>query len=412
MDWVLFAAQGRCGFCFTGEWFIYNSGKKTLTYPQNGVLHLLAVPYDTGNVTPFPCMNLKAITRCVILMAFAATLVSAPAVTLKEGDPAPKLYVSKWIQGEPIKAFQPGTAYLVEFWTTWWLPCREAMAHVNHLHRKYKDKGLVVIGQNVKQAAGSNVEGFVKRMGDLMTYRVALDEGGTNRFSGRTLETWLYAAEAGVPTAFIIDKKGIISFIGHPDEIDDKVIEQVLAGTFDVKKRALDREAATAKDDDWETHNELGKTAWKAKQWDKAMSEINEMEKLYPHKRAVTECLRITVFMGQQNFEAAGKLAMQLSNDHRDDPFLQQRVARTIANRAPTNTVILDKANLCMERAAALLKGPEPEFLHTQARIAFLQGKKEKAVQLETQAMGLAEPETKEQFALALENFKEGKMPQ
>lgn len=357
-------------------------------------------------------MKLKTIIGCAIVTILASTNLSASEATLSEGDPAPKLSVAKWIQGEPVQAFQPGTAYLVEFWATWWAPCQEAMAKVNRLHHKFKDKGLVVIGQNVKEAAGTKVEPFVKRMGNLMSYRVALDEGGTNRFSGKMLADWLYAAEAGIPTAFIIDKKGKISFIGHPEEIDDKLIEQVLAGTFDPKQRALVREAAAAKADDWETHNDLGKAAWKAKQWDKAMSEIDEMEKIFPYKRATIQCLRLTVFIGQQDFDAASKLALQMSNDNKDDPFLQNRIARTIANRAPTNTVILDKANLIMDRATALMKGPEPQFLHTQARLAFLQGKKERAAQLETEALSLAAPETKDQFAQALESLKQDKLPQ
>ncbi len=351
-------------------------------------------------------MKLNTITRCVVLTALAVTIHSTHATTLSEGDPAPKLSVSKWVRGEPVKAFQPGTAYLVEFWTTWWLPCHEAMAHVNHLHHKYKDKGLVVIGQNVKDASATSVEAFIKRMGDMVSYRIALDEGATNKHSGKMLENWLFAAEAGVPTAFVVDKKGKINFIGHPDEITEELIDQVLAGTFDVKKRALAREAATTKAEAWDTHNELGKAAWKAKEWGKAMNEIDEMEKIFPHKRTTAECLRLTVLIGKEDFESASKLALRLSDEHRDDAFLQNRVARTIANRAPTNTVILKTADLLMERATALTKSPEPEFLHTQARLAFLQGKKDRAIQLENEGLALADPLNKEQFAQALESFK------
>lgn len=397
-------------------------------------------------------MKLKAITWCAVPTALAVVIlmsgmwkqkssdsprhiptppqdISTSAATLREGDPAPKLSVSRWIQGEPVKAFEPGTAYLVEFWATWWLPCREAMAHLNRLHHKYQDKGLVVIGQNVKESAAANVEPFLKRMGPLMSYRVALDEGATNRWTGKMQENWLQAAEAGIPTAFVVDKKGTISFIGHPDEIDDELIEQVLAGTFDPKKRALTREAAAAKAEAWDTHSALGKAAWKAKKWDKAMSEIDTLEKLFPHKRTATQCLRMTVFIGQEDFEAASKLALQLSDDNRDDPFLQHRVARTLANQArlkyriegserdlivsgTEDSIILKTANLLMERANSLMKGPEPEFLHTQARLAFLLGKKEQAIQLETEAVGLAEPGIKDQFAEALESFKRGRLPQ
>jgi hypothetical protein len=371
-----------------------------------------------GN-TPVSLMKSKTMTGCVVLTALAAIIlmswmwkrkpsdspphqistqtqdISRSDVMLAEGDPAPKLSVSKWIQGEPITAFEPGTAYLVEFWTSWWIPSKEPMVRVNRLHQKYKDKGLVVIGQNVKESSGTNVEAFIKRMGPLMSYRVALDEGATNRLSGKMLENWLFTAEQGVPAAFIIDKKGIISFIGHPDEIEEELIEQVLAGTFDPKKRALDRKSAAAKAEAWETHNELGRAAWNAKQWDKAMSEIDQMEKLFPHKRPATECLRMTVFIRKDDLEAASKLAIQLSDDRPDDPYLQHRIARTIASQARTkyriegferdllhegaaNSIILKTANLVIERAISLMNGPEPEFLHTQAQLAFLREKENK----------------------------------
>ncbi len=108
------------------------------------------------------------------------------------------------------------------------------------------------------------------------------------------------------------------------------------------------------------------------------MSEIDTLEKLFPHKRTVTQCLRMSVFIRKEDFELANKVALQLSDDHPDDPFLQHRVARTIANQAQlkyriegadrdlmdasaTNNIILKTANLLMERANSLMKGPEPD---------------------------------------------------
>ncbi|MGZ4963836.1 MAG: TlpA disulfide reductase family protein [Limisphaerales bacterium] len=356
-------------------------------------------------------MKLNTIIRYAVITAFAANILVIHAATLSEGDPAPKLQVSNWAQGEPIKAFQPGTVYVVEFWATWWTPSLEAMAHLNRLNHKYESKGLVVIGQDVKERPTTKIKTFVEHLGGLVSYRIALDEGATNRFSGKMLENWLYAAEAGIPAAFVIDKKGIICFIGHPDEIDDLLIEQVLAGTFDLKKRALARESAAAKTQAWEEHNDSGKAAWKAKQWDKAMSEIDELEKIFPYKHTAIQCMRLTVLMSKKDFDGARKLALQSSDDNRDDPFLQHRVARTIANGGATNRVILETANLLMQRANSLLKGPQAEFLHTEARLAFLQGRTDKAIQFETEAVGLAEPEIKDQFELALNSFKQGKLP-
>ena len=350
-------------------------------------------------------------------------------VTLHEGDPAPKLTVSKWIQGEPVKEFEPGTAYLMVFFASWYTPSKEAMPYVSHLHQKYKDKGLVVIGQDVKETPDTDIEPFVKRMGSLMPFRVALDEGTTNRWTGKMQQNWLQAAEAGLPAAFLIDKKGIICFIGHPEEIEDELIDQVLAGTFDPKKRALDRAENKTKAKAYEIHNELGRKAWRTNQWDKALAEIEQMEKLVPRKRAATQCLRMTVLLRKEDYDAANKVALELSKDDPNDPFLQHRIARTIALQmrskfvmtgaerdliiaGGTNNIVLNTANQLMDRAVGLLNGPEPEFLHTQARLAFLQGKREKAIELETEALSLAAPGIKDQFADALENFKQGRLPQ
>src|SRR5690349_6502360 len=40
------------------------------------------------------------------------------AVTLRVGDPAPPLRVSKWLTHAEVARFEPGKAYVVEFWAT------------------------------------------------------------------------------------------------------------------------------------------------------------------------------------------------------------------------------------------------------------------------------------------------------
>jgi thiol-disulfide isomerase/thioredoxin len=163
----------------------------------------------------------------------AAASAPAPVATLKVGDPAPKLTVGKWIQGEPVTELSRDKVYLVEFWASWCGPCKASIPHLNELHKKYAEQGLVVIGQNILEPRQENAEGTLKEMGDKMTYRVAIDsipEGG--RFQdGAMVKTWMEAAaRRGIPSGFLVDKTGAIVWIGHPGELKDEMIEQLLAG--------------------------------------------------------------------------------------------------------------------------------------------------------------------------------------
>jgi thiol-disulfide isomerase/thioredoxin len=177
-------------------------------------------------------------TAAFLALAAGTMLPLAAAASLKVGDPAPKLAPGKWVQGDPVKDFQKGNAYIVEFWATWCPPCRASIPHLNETYNKFKDKGLIVIGQNCWEKDDSLVAPFVTKMGDKMTYRVALDDKSTNK-KGQMAKTWMEAAgRNGIPSAFLVDTKGVIAWIGHPMALKEEVIEEVLAGTYDPHKVA------------------------------------------------------------------------------------------------------------------------------------------------------------------------------
>jgi len=215
-------------------------------------------------------------TMALLICSACVAIQAGAEPTLKVGDKAPKIQNGKWVQGEPVKDFENGKAYIVEFWATWCGPCRISIPHLNDIHTKYKDKGLIVIGQDCWERDDDLVAPFVEKMGEKMTYRVALDDKADSK-KGKMAETWMEAAgRNGIPSAFLVDKKGIVAWIGHPMSLKEEVIEEVLAGKYDGQK------AAAQFDADQKNQAKMTKAwmdvskAMQQKDWETASAKLND----------------------------------------------------------------------------------------------------------------------------------------
>ena len=171
-----------------------------------------------------------------LLAAMLCTSAAAMGQDLKVGDKAPKLEISEWVKGEPIKGFEKGRVYVVEFWATWCGPCIAGMPHVSEIQEEYADKGVKIIGVNIWDDP-KNVQPFMEDRGskpsgdELMSYTVAIEKKDNPKDvrNGVMTKTWMRAAgRNGIPSAFIIDQKGKIAWMGHPMSMDEP-LKKVLA---------------------------------------------------------------------------------------------------------------------------------------------------------------------------------------
>ncbi|HEY4416297.1 MAG TPA: TlpA disulfide reductase family protein [Verrucomicrobiae bacterium] len=361
---------------------------------------------------------MKTLNRCflaVALVLIAGFSLNLSAATLNVGDPAPKLQTGRFVQGAPINAFTPGTAYIVEFWATWCGPCKASIPHLNETYKKFKDQGLVVIGQDCWEQDESKVAPFVKSMGEQMTYRVALDDKNGSQ-KGKMAETWMDAADRkGIPSAFLVDTHGNIAWIGHPMELKPSTIAAVLAGTYKAKETAAAEEKAKVQVTTLKNDITL---AVRAKEWDKAATGLDELAALAGDDDALNNYIymtRFSVLVGKKDFPAAFKVARQLSEATKDKAIYQNIVSLLLTTDDAIKHPDLDLAQTVSLRAVDLAKDPVEKglYLDTLARVQFMRGSTNDAIASEQRAVDLAtnNPSIKEKLQMGLDSYQQGELP-
>lgn len=168
---------------------------------------------------------MKRFPKIALALALATQTLALSAA--KIGDPAAALQIKDWVKGSAVDVRDGKNIYVVEFWATWCGPCKQTIPHLTELQKTYKSKGVVFVGVSDEKA--SVVKPFVSKMADKMDYVVGCDK------DGKTSEAYMEAyGQGGIPTAFVVNKESKVVWVGHPMDGLDTVLEQLVAGKFDV----------------------------------------------------------------------------------------------------------------------------------------------------------------------------------
>ena len=145
----------------------------------------------------------------ILLAAILVAEVSS-ASAVGEGALAPEIAL-KDLSGKLVRvADLKGHVVVVDFWASWCAPCREELPVLEGLYRKYRAKGLVVIGVGQDKEA-ANLAKFLRA--SPLTFPIVHDSAGAvaDRY-----------APPKMPSSYVVDKKGLIRHVHAGFKASDK----------------------------------------------------------------------------------------------------------------------------------------------------------------------------------------------
>ena len=395
-------------------------------------------------------------------------MTSAQDLTI--GSKAPKLDIEHWVSNgngkfKPVKEFETGKVYVVEFWATWCGPCVMSMPHLAATQEKYAEKGVQLI--SVSDEDLETVEGFLKRQVK------NADKDDTENTYGKLTSVYCLttdpdksvnadymeaAGQNGIPTCFIVGKSGQIEWIGHPMEMDEplekvvgdswdratylakfkkdqqfgllmtKVSRPMQTGNIKAALKILDKareeaggdEASLSAIDDLAVRISVFGAMKKIQEGDAvaAIADIDAIAKTakpaQKQQLAMAKCkalISVVADSGKMDDQAAKALSEIAESKEIDATSLNElawTVYEAASNDDKFSKPLIAAATVAAEKAVA----KEPEngpILDTLAHLLFIQGNVARAIELQTKAIKTSPEEMKEDMKAFLEEMKEKK---
>lgn len=326
---------------------------------------------------------------------------------LKIGDPAPPLLVGEWVKGEPVKEFEKGKIYVLDFWATWCEPCIEAIPKLNKLQLDNADKGVIVIGINCAEDEETDIAAFVKKQGKKMSYRIATDDLRKSE-EGKMVETWLApAGQELMPAIFIVNQEGIIAWIGHPGELPE-ILAKVVEGKWDLAKAKEDFTVRAKQAKELYALQEKLHKAIEEKRVEDALKIIDEMLKLEPGAASKSGVTKFLLLLRMDEYEKAYAMNEELFKLYNDDSETLNEISWSIMDNEDLAKRDFEMSMKFAVRANEVAKGEDPAILDTLARAHFDTGKITKAIEFQTKAVEKAgdDKKLKKELEKTLKKYK------
>lgn len=89
-----------------------------------------------------------------------------------------------------------GQIVVLDFWATWCPPCMEGLPHLQEIHDRYADEGVVVLAINLEESR----DDIERRLDDDYTFTILMDSDGS---VSNDYNVW------AIPHTIVIDQSGV-----------------------------------------------------------------------------------------------------------------------------------------------------------------------------------------------------------
>ena len=148
-----------------------------------------------------------------------------PPVGTEVGMTAPGFTAHTTDGGEFTLSDTRGQVVLIDFWGAWCTPCRSSLPHLADLVAAYGSEGVTAVLVSTDAVEQDSID-FLARNG--YTDFVSVWEPGAKYTPIAELYGVLSGGPVGIPHTFLLDRQGVIRWVGHPLNLLPASIEALL----------------------------------------------------------------------------------------------------------------------------------------------------------------------------------------
>ncbi len=162
-------------------------------------------------------MSVRFVACCLLVLSVgckAAFPQSAAHGLL--GQPSPVLKSRQMLDGTPlVEGSLAGRVVVVKFFADYCAPCKRTLPAIEALHRRFTDVAVIGVSEDDNAELARKVVNQFS-----LTFPVIYDTSQV--YAGRF-------RVAQMPTTFVIDKSGVVRWVGGSDQTDDDLAQAIEA---------------------------------------------------------------------------------------------------------------------------------------------------------------------------------------